>query len=136
MKSTKKGMLKKHFLPYFKKHKAVLTLDLFCAALTTGCEIVLPMIVREITSIATTDISKLTLELILTLTAIYAVLKLIDMAAGYYMIYIGHGMGVKIEKDMREDMFAHLLTVPFSYFDKTKVGQLMSRITTDLFDVV
>lgn len=136
MKTTKKGMLKKHFLPYFKKHKAVLALDLFCAALTTGCEIVLPMIVREITSIATTDISKLTLELILTLTAVYAVLKLIDMAAGYYMIYIGHGMGVKIEKDMREDMFAHLLTVPFSYFDKTKVGQLMSRITTDLFDVV
>ena len=129
-------MLKKHFLPYFKKHKAVLALDLFCAALTTGCEIVLPMIVREITSIATTDISKLTLKLILTLTAVYAVLTLIDMAAGYYMIYIGHGMGVKIEKDMREDMFAHLLTVPFSYFDKTKVGQLMSRITTDLFDVV
>ncbi|MBO7318730.1 MAG: ABC transporter ATP-binding protein, partial [Clostridia bacterium] len=99
MKSTKKGMLKKHFIPYFKKHKAVLALDLFCAALTTGCEIVLPMIVREITSIATTDIRKLTLELILTLTAVYAVLKLIDMAAGYYMIYIGHGMGVKIEKD-------------------------------------
>ena len=129
-------MLKKHFIPYFKKHKAILVLDLFCAALTTGCEIVLPMIVREITSIATTDISKLTLKLILTLTAVYAVLKIIDMAAGYYMIYIGHGMGVKIEKDMREDMFAHLLTVPFSYFDKTKVGQLMSRITTDLFDVV
>ena len=136
MKTTKKGMLKKHFIPYFKKHKAVLALDLFCAALTTGCEIVLPMIVREITSIATTDIRKLTLELILTLTAVYALLKLIDMAAGYYMIYIGHGMGVKIEKDMREDMFAHLMTVPFSYFDKTKVGQLMSRITTDLFDVV
>ena len=129
-------MLKKHFLPYFRKHKAVLALDLFCAALTTGCEVVLPMMVREITSIATTDISKLTLKLILTLTAVYAVLKLIDMAAGYYMTYIGHGMGVKIEKDMREDMFAHLLTVPFSYFDKTKVGQLMSRITTDLFDVV
>lgn len=136
MKPTKKGMLKKHFIPYFKKHKAVLALDLFCAALTTGCEIVLPMIVREITSIATTDISKLTLKLILSFTAVYVVLKLIDMAAGYYMIYIGHGMGVKIEKDMREDMFAHLLTVPFSYFDKTKVGQLMSRITTDLFDVV
>ena len=135
-KSIKKGMLKKHFIPYFRKHKAVLALDLFCAALTTGCEIVLPMIVREITSIATTDISALTFELILSLAAVYLVLKIIDMAAGYYMIYIGHGMGVKIEKDMREDMFAHLLTVPFSYFDKTKVGQLMSRITTDLFDVV
>lgn len=136
MKPTKKGMLKKHFIPYFRKHKAVLALDLFCAALTTGCEIVLPMIVRKITSIATTDIASLTLELILSLTAVYVVLKIIDMAAGYYMIYIGHGMGVKIEKDMREDMFAHLLTVPFSFFDKTKVGQLMSRITTDLFDVV
>lgn len=134
--TTKKGMLKKHFFPYFSKHKAVLALDLFCAALTTLCEIVLPMIVREITSIATDDISKLTLELILSLAAVYALLKVIDMAAGYYMIYIGHGMGVKIEKDMREDMFAHLLTVPFSFFDKTKVGQLMSRITTDLFDVV
>ena len=132
---TKKGLLKKHFIPYFKKHKAVLVLDLFCALLTTGCEIVLPMIIREITSVATTDISKLTWELILRLAAVYGVLKLIDMAAGYYMIYIGHGMGVKIEKDMREDMFAHLLTVPFSYFDKTKVGQLMSRITTDLFDI-
>ncbi len=136
MKTTKKGMLKKWFFPYFKKHKAVLALDLFCAALTTGCEIVLPIIVREITSIATTDISKLTLKLILSLAAVYLVLKIIDMAAGYYMIYIGHGMGVKIEKDMREDMFAHLMTVPFSFFDKTKVGQLMSRITTDLFDVV
>lgn len=131
-----KGMLKKWFFPYFLKHKKVLALDLFCAALTTGCEIVLPMIVREITSIATTDISKLTFELILSLAGIYLVLKIIDMAAGYYMIYIGHGMGVKIEKDMREDMFAHLMSVPFSYFDKTKVGQLMSRITTDLFDVV
>lgn len=132
----KKGMLKKWFFPYFKKHKAVLILDLFCATLTTLCEIVLPMIVRKITSVATTDISKLTFEMIFSLAALYAILKIIDMAAGYYMIYIGHGMGVKIEKDMREDMFAHLMTAPFSYFDKTKVGQLMSRITSDLFDVV
>lgn len=136
MKNKRKGMLKKWFFPYFKKHKKVLVLDLFCATLTTLCEIVLPMLVREITSIATTDISKLTLKLILSLAAIYGVLKIVDMAAGYYMIYIGHGMGVKIEKDMREDMFAHLLSAPFSYFDKTKVGQLMSRITSDLFDVV
>lgn len=136
MKNKRKGMLKKWFFPYFKKHKTVLALDLFCATLTTLCEIVLPMLVRKITSIATTDISKLTLKLILSLAAIYGVLKIVDMAAGYYMIYIGHGMGVKIEKDMREDMFAHLLSAPFSYFDKTKVGQLMSRITSDLFDVV
>ncbi|MBQ4267647.1 MAG: ABC transporter ATP-binding protein [Clostridia bacterium] len=91
--------------------------------------------VREITSIATTDLQSLTLELIIKMAALYTVLKLIDMAAGYYMSYIGHCMGVKIEKDMREDLFSHLLTAPFSYFDKTKVGQIMSRITTDLFDI-
>ncbi len=135
MKHTKKGTLKKWFIPYFIKHRRVMIIDLICAALTTGCELVLPMIVREITSIATTDISKLTAELILSMAGVYAALKLVDMFAGYYMTYVGHVMGVKIEKDMREDMFSHLLTAPFSYFDTTKVGQLMSRITTDLFDI-
>ncbi len=135
MKKNNKGMMKKWFIPYFIKHKKVMIIDLICAGLTTGCELVLPMIVRKITSIATTDLSLLTLEVILSMAGVYAVLKLIDMAAGYYMTYIGHGMGVKIERDMREDMFSHLLTAPFSYFDSTKVGQLMSRITTDLFDI-
>lgn len=134
-KSAKKGMLIKWFLPYFKKHKKVLVLDLMCALLTTLCELVLPMIIREITSIATTDISALTVSLIVRMASVYIILKIVDMVAGYYMIYVGHGMGVKIEKDMREDMFAHLLEAPFGYFDKTKVGQLMSRITTDLFDI-
>lgn len=133
MKKTK--TLRKYFIPYLSKHKKTVALDLFCAALTTLCELVLPMIVREITNIAVEDISQLTVKLILMLAALYAALKGIDMLAGYYMIYVGHCMGVKIEKDMREDMFAHLLKVPLSYYDNTKVGQLMSRITTDLFDV-
>lgn len=128
-------MLKKWFFPYFLKHRKVLVTDLLCAGLTTLCELVLPMIVRKITGIATEDLSQLTLRFILTMAGIYILLKLIDMAAGYYMIYIGHTMGVKIERDMREDMFAHLMKVPLSYFDTTKVGQLMSRITTDLFDI-
>ena len=135
MKQTKKGTFKKWFIPYFIKHRRVMLLDLVCAGLTTGCELVLPMLVREITSIATTDISRLTLKLVLSMAGLYAALKVVDMVAGYYMTYVGHCMGVKIEKDMREDMFSHLLTAPFSYFDTTKVGQLMSRITTDLFDI-
>ncbi len=135
MKTNRKGLLRKWFIPYFKKHKMTMLLDLFCASLTTLCELVLPMIVRELTSIATTDISKLTVELVLSMAGLYGALKIVDMVAGYYMTYVGHVMGVKIEKDMREDMFSHLLTAPFSYFDTTKVGQLMSRITTDLFDI-
>ena len=134
-KTSNFRMLKKWFFPYFRKHKAVLCLDLFFALLTTGNEIILPMIIREITDIATRDITQLTFSVISKMAIIYFVLKLLDIFAGYFMIYVGHGMGVKIEKDMREDMFAHLLTTPFSYFDSTKVGQLMSRITTDLFDI-
>ena len=133
--NDKKGTLKKWFLPYFKKHRKTLVLDLFCALLTTGCELVLPMIVRKITEIASTDISKLTLTVILQMAALFVVLEAVDMLAGYYMIYVGHGMGVRIEKDMREDLFAHLLRVPFSYYDDVKIGQLMSRITTDMFEV-
>ncbi len=135
MKTNRKGLLRKWFIPYFKKHKMTMLLDLFCASLTTLCELVLPMIVRELTSIATTDLSRLTVRLVLSMAGVYGALKIVDMIAGYYMTYVGHVMGVKIEKDMREDMFSHLLTAPFSYFDTTKVGQLMSRITTDLFDI-
>lgn len=131
----KRGMMKKWFLPYFKKHTRTLCLDLLCALFTTGCELVLPMIVREITKIATDDISRLTVTVIMQMALLFAVLKIIDMLAGYYMSYVGHSMGVMIEKDMREDLFAHLLRVPFSYYDSTKVGQLMSRITTDMFEV-
>ena len=131
----RRGMLRQWFLPYFKKHKGVVALDLFCAALTTLNEIVLPMLVRRITAVALDDFSRLTLQLVLTLAAVYGVLKLVDVCAGYYMIYVGHTMGVMIERDMREDLFAHLLRVPFSYYDNTKVGQLMARITTDLFDI-
>ena len=133
--TEKKGMMKKWFLPYFRKHTKTLCLDLLCALFTTGCELVLPMIVREITKIATGDISKLTVSVILQMALLFAVLKIIDMLAGYYMSYVGHSMGVMIEKDMREDLFFHLLRVPFSYYDTTKVGQLMSRITTDMFEV-
>lgn len=133
---TKKSTtMKNYFFPYLVKHKYTVALDLFCASLTTLCELVLPMIVREITNIAVRDISLLTVKMILQMALLYAALKGIDMLAGYYMSYVGHSMGVRIEKDMREDMFAHLLRVPISYYDSTKIGQLMSRITTDLFDV-
>lgn len=132
---NKKGMMKKWFLPYFSKHRGTLFLDLLCALFTTGCELVLPMLVREITKIATDDISKLTVTVILQMAALFGVLKIIDMLAGYYMSYVGHCMGVSIEKDMREDLFAHLLRVPLSYYDDVKIGQLMSRITTDMFEV-
>ena len=137
-KAKKKGQnigLLKRFLPYYKKYKWVMVLDLFCAALTTLCELVLPMIVREITGAATSDPVSLTVGLVLRLGALYLILRIIDTAANYYMASAGHVMGAKIETDMRRDFFAHLQKLSFSYYDNAKIGTLMSRITSDLFDV-
>ena len=125
----------KRFVPYFKKYKGVLFLDLFCAALTTVCELVFPLIVRYITDMGMNHLESLTVQIILTLGGFYLVLRLIDTAANYYMADVGHIMGAKIETDMRKDLFAHLQKLSYSYYDETKIGQLMARITSDLFDV-
>ena len=125
----------KRFVPYFKKYKGVLFLDLFCAALTTVCELVFPLIVRYITDMGMNHLESLTVQIILTLGGFYLVLRLIDTAANYYMANVGHIMGAKIETDMRKDLFAHLQKLSYSYYDETKIGQLMARITSDLFDV-
>ncbi len=125
----------KRFLPYYKKYKWILVLDLLCAAMTTLCELVLPLIVRKITDVAQTDISALTVELILKCGLLYLVLKIIDSAAYYYMSSTGHVMGTRMETDMRRDFFAHLQKLSFSYYDNTKVGSIMSRITSDMFDI-
>ena len=109
--------------------------DLFCAGLTTICELVLPLIIKYFTNTAMDDISKLTLDMVLSLGALYLVLRAIDAAANYYMASVGHIMGTKSETDMRRDMFMHLQKLSFTYYDSAKVGQIMSRITTDLFDI-
>ena len=136
-KTKKKGSmgLLKRFIPYYKKYIWILIADLFCASLTTVCELVLPMIVREITNHATDPTLELTLDLILRCGLLYVALRIIDTGANFYMATVGHIMGTKIETDMRHDMFAHLQKLSFSYYDNTKIGTLMSRITTDLFDV-
>ena len=117
------------------KYKKILFLDLACAALTTLCDIILPKIMSYLTNAATDAAVILTVQTVLKLAALYLVLRLIDGAASYYMSSTGHIMGVYIETDMRRDAFAHLQRLGYSYYNNTKVGQIMGRITNDLFDV-
>lgn len=131
----KKGKLRKWFIPYIAKYKKIMMFDLLCAALTTVCELIFPMIVRKITNIAISTPEDLTLRLVLSCAFLYLVLRIIDTAANYYMADMGHVMGVKIETDMRRDLFSHLQTLSYSYFQDAKIGQIMSRFTSDLFDV-
>ena len=123
------------FAPYFKKYKWILVLDLFCAALTTVCELTLPLIIRYLTDMGMNDIESLTVERILLLGAFYLGLRLVDLVANYFMANVGHMMGARIETDMRKDLFSHLQNLSYSYYDNTKIGQIMARITSDLFDV-
>ena len=123
------------FLPYLLKYKGILVFDLFCAALTTLCDIVLPSIMRYLTNAATDASIVLTVGTVARLALLYLVLRIVDGAASYYMSGTGHIMGVYIETDMRRDAFAHLQRLSHTYYSNTKVGQIMGRITNDLFDV-
>lgn len=134
-RTLKTGYLIKRFIPYFKKYRWILILDLFCAALTTICELVLPLVVRYITNMGMNNLAGLTVQTVLMLGLFYLLLRLVDVAGNYYMAYVGHIMGASIETDMRKDLFNHLQQLSYSYYDNNKIGQIMARITSDLMDV-
>ena len=132
---TGSAALIRRFLPYMTHYKGILCLDLFCAALTTLCDVVLPKIMSALTNAAMGTGMVLTVQVVLKLAALYFVLRVIDAAASYYMSSIGHIMGVHIETDMRRDAFDHLLRLDHTYYNNTKIGTIMGRITNDLFEV-
>lgn len=125
----------RRFSPYFKKYRGTLYLDLFCAALTTVCELVLPLIMRYITNEGLYNLANLSVAMIGKLGLLYLGLRVVDCIASYYMADMGHVMGARIETDMRRDAYNHLQKLSNTYYSNTKVGQIMGRITNDLFDV-
>ncbi len=127
--------LLKRFAPYFKPYRKTLFFDLFCAALTTVCELVLPLIMRYITNEGLYNLASLSVRTIGGLGLLYLGLRIVDTLASYYMADMGHVMGAKIETDMRRDAYSHLQKLSNTYYNNTKVGQIMGRITNDLFDV-
>ena len=134
-RTMKTSELVRRFLPYFRPYRGMLALDLFCATLTTLCDLVLPMIVRSITGMASGSAAALTVAYVLKVGGVYVLLRLIDTVANYIMVARGHVMGTYIERDMRHALFEHLQEMGFAYYSNAKVGQIMARITSDLFDV-
>ncbi len=125
----------KTFIPYYKPYIWLIIIDLLCAVFSTVCELILPLIVRHITDTAINTPILLTMQLVMRLGLLYLFLKLLDTMANYFMSYIGHVTGTMIETDMRRDLFSHLSKLSFNYFDNAKIGQIMSRLTHDLFDI-
>ena len=125
----------KRLAVYMKKYRRILITDLLCAALATALNIISPMLVRYITNTSISGTSKLTLSLILQITAIYLVLCAVSVAAHFYMLYRGNLMGARVENDMRFDLFKHLQELSYSFYAENKIGQIMARLTSDLTDI-
>lgn len=123
------------FSRYYKPYILIMFLDLFCASVSTICELVFPMIVRHITNNALSADASVLISSVLRLGGAYLFLRILDTVANYYMANMGHVMGARMETDMRRDLFDHLQKLPTSFYDNAKVGQIMSRITNDLFDI-
>ncbi|KYH35157.1 putative multidrug export ATP-binding/permease protein [Clostridium tepidiprofundi DSM 19306] len=124
-------MIKK-FIHYYKPHIKLFLLDILCALFMAVADLAFPMVTKDIVNnVIPNRMIKLLYIYVLILVVLY-VLKLI---CNYVVDYWGHVVGVRMQYDMRKDLFAHLQTLPFSYFDDTKTGHIMSRMINDLRDV-
>ena len=108
---------------------------MFFACMGAGVTLVIPLIIRYITNdVIYRELSE-SLHMILTLTIVMAALIILECYCNYFIAYYGHIMGAKMEYNMRNEIFAHYQKLSFSFYDNQKVGQLMSRVTNDLFDI-
>lgn len=122
----------KEFIKYYKPHKKLFAIDMFCAFLVSICDLFYPMITRNIINDYVPNQNlRLLVVWSITLIFIYA-LKLV---LNYFIQYWGHVVGVRMQADMRKKIFKHLQKLPFNYFDNNKTGVIMSRIMNDLMEI-
>lgn len=125
----------KELAGYYKPYLKVFFADLFFAILGAGTALVVPLLVRYITNDVIKMESSKAMKIILAIGAIMLFLVLLEAFCNFFIAYYGHIMGARIEYDMRSEIFGHFQKLSFSFFDNQKVGQLMSRITNDLFEI-
>ncbi|MBO5055812.1 MAG: ABC transporter ATP-binding protein [Lachnospiraceae bacterium] len=125
----------KKFLSYYKPYKKIFAADMFFACLGAAVTLIIPLIIRYITSDVIYREASESLKTILMLTVIMAALIILECYCNYFIAYYGHIMGAKMEYNMRNEIFAHYQKLSFSFYDNQKVGQLMSRVTNDLFEI-
>lgn len=126
--------LKKLFA-YYKPYRHLFYSDMFFAILGAGVTLVLPLIVRYITNEVVFFDAGEAKQAVIVLGAVMIGLVLLEVFCNFYIAYFGHIMGAKMEADMRSDIFGHYQKLTFAFYDNQKVGHLLSRITSDLFDI-
>ena len=129
-----KEKLKKLFA-YYKPYKPLFYSDMFFAILGAAVTLVIPLIIRYITNEVVYMEPEIAKQMILKLGVVLIALVLLEVFCNFYIAYFGHIMGAKMESDMIRDIFGHYQKLTFAFFDNQKVGHLLSRVTSDLFDI-
>ena len=124
-------MLKK-FLSYYEPHKKMLVLDLLAAFFISAIGMVYPIITN---SMLNDFIPNKMYSSIVVAGIVVMALYIVRMFLRYFVQYYGHIIGVKMQSQMRKDLFGHLQKLPFSFYDNNETGRIMTRITSDLFEV-
>ena len=125
----------KKMVGYYKPYMGTFMLDMFFAFLASIISLVIPLVVRYITQNVADMDSATAVRQITFIGCVLIILVLIQFASNFFISNIGHVMGAKMEYNMRAEIFDHYQKLSFSFFDDQKVGQLMSRITSDLFEI-
>ena len=125
----------RRMISYYRPYLGTFFLDMLFAVIASAVALVIPLAVRSITSEIPDMTAEEGMRRILFIGGVLLVLLVIQFFANYYISYVGHVMGAKMEYDMRAEIFAHYQKLSFSFYDDQKVGQLMSRITNDLFEI-
>ena len=122
----------KEFFSYYKPYKELFSIDFGCAILSGVLELLFPVAVNKVID---TVLPTGNFKTIILVCSLLFALYLFSMTLNYIVVYLGHTLGINIETDMRRKLFAHLQKHSFEYYDEKKTGELMSRLTTDLFDI-
>ena len=125
----------KKLVSYYKPYRGLFFGDMFFAMLGAAITLLIPLVVRYITNEVVYYESEKALKTILFLGIFMLVLVLIEYGCNYFVAYYGHMMGARMEANMRRDIFEHYQKLSFTFFDNRKVGELLSRITSDLFEI-
>lgn len=125
----------KRLAGYYRPYRGLFFADLLFAILGAGVSLGIPLIVRYITTNVIILPGNEALQIIAKLGAVMLAMVALECYCNFFIAYYGHIMGAKIEHDMRNEIFEHYQKLSFTFFDNQKVGQLLSRVTTDLFDI-
>ena len=127
----------RRFFSYYRRHKGLLILDLSCAVLVAGIDVAYPMLTQYIlrTLLPQMALEPAMVRVFVSLIVIAFVAYVVRSLLLYIINYWGHVLGVRMEADIRKDIFSHIQELSFGFYDKVRTGKLMSRVTTDLFDI-